>query len=133
MTRDWLLLGLRFLAPLLMYSFLGLVVYRMWQARQRQPRPRACLRPLDSRAAVEPLPWHTSLGRDRRNTIVVNNEFVSARHATLNYTGGVWWLADAGSTNGTRVNGQPIHAPTPLHYGDVIGLGSAQYRLEREP
>lgn len=45
------------------------------------------------------------IGRDDSNEIVFQNEFVSSRHAILEYDGKNWSLSDQNSTNGTYVNG----------------------------
>lgn len=45
------------------------------------------------------------IGRDASNEIVFHNEFVSSRHAILEYDGKSWSLSDQNSTNGTYVNG----------------------------
>jgi pSer/pThr/pTyr-binding forkhead associated (FHA) protein len=41
-------------------------------------------------------------------------------------------LIDAGSTNGTRLNGKPCQAgmPHPVYAGDVLGIGNGEYKLE---
>lgn len=66
------------------------------------------------------------LGRDQSATVVFGGEdakVVSARHAEIRHVGGVWRLADAGSRNGTFLNGQRLTADAPLKVGDVIRLG----------
>jgi pSer/pThr/pTyr-binding forkhead associated (FHA) protein len=51
-------------------------------------------------------------------------------HARLDRLADGYVLTDAGSPAGTYVNGRRIHAPTPLHSGDVIGVGAALLRFE---
>lgn len=48
---------------------------------------------------------------------------VSARHAEIHAVAGGYRVRDAGSTNGTLVNGVAIAGDRPLRHGDVIGLG----------
>jgi len=48
---------------------------------------------------------------------------VSARHAEIHAVAGGYLVRDAGSTNGTLVNGVAITGDRPLRHGDVIGLG----------
>jgi hypothetical protein len=131
MIYEWILLGLRILAPFLLYLFLGITFHQMWIAHREKEELRALLRQLDNPETVWLLSEQTSVGRDANNTIVLEDEFVSAYHATLTYKEGVWWLTDLNSTNGTRVNDKLIDSPTPLNYGDIISLGDIQYRLER--
>lgn len=48
---------------------------------------------------------------------------VSATHAEIRAADGGFEIVDAGSTNGTLVNGRPIHEPHALRSGDVITFG----------
>jgi hypothetical protein len=73
----------------------------------------------------------TSLGRDVNNSIVVDDDFVSATHAALTYRGRAWYVEDLGSTNGTFVNGSQIDGLAPLAFGDEVQVGQARLRLER--
>jgi len=54
----------------------------------------------------------------------------SRAHARLTPVGGGWTVADAGSSNGTSVNGQRIAAHRVLRPGDEITVGDAVFRLE---
>lgn len=78
-----------------------------------------------------PLEPTTALGRKLANGIVLDDATVSGEHAVLYLRDGVWYLRDAGSTNGTLVNGQDVVAPTPIQPGDVLTLGGVQLRLMR--
>jgi pSer/pThr/pTyr-binding forkhead associated (FHA) protein len=73
----------------------------------------------------------TTLGRDVNNAIVLDDPFASSEHAILTYRGRSWYVEDAGSTNGTYRNGRPIDGPSPLGFGDEIGVGQVRLRLER--
>jgi pSer/pThr/pTyr-binding forkhead associated (FHA) protein len=72
-----------------------------------------------------------SLGRDVNNTIFIEDDFASARHAMLTFRGRAWFLEDEESTNGTFVNGHRIDRPVALSYGDEIAIGRVRMRLER--
>jgi hypothetical protein len=63
------------------------------------------------------------LGRNLRQAVVVADPAVSRRHARVVREGGAYRLEDAGSTNGTFVNGERLAAPRALADGDRIGLG----------
>lgn len=73
----------------------------------------------------------TSLGRDVNNSIVLDDEFVSATHAALTYRGRAWYVEDLGSTNGTFVNGSQVDGLSPIAFGDEVQVGQVRLRLER--
>jgi pSer/pThr/pTyr-binding forkhead associated (FHA) protein len=73
----------------------------------------------------------TTLGRDVNNAIVIDDPFASSEHAILTYRGRSWYVEDAGSTNGTARNGRSIQGPSPLGFGDEVGIGQVRLRLER--
>ncbi|MCS7050578.1 MAG: FHA domain-containing protein [Thermomicrobium sp.] len=83
------------------------------------------LRP-GTRLPLEPV---TVIGRHPSCTIRLDDSFVSTEHAQLTWEHGRWWIADLKSTNGTRVNGRPVTAPTGLRYGDVIEIGDVRLVL----
>jgi hypothetical protein len=73
----------------------------------------------------------TSLGRDVNNSIVLEDEFVSATHAALTYRGRAWYVEDLGSTNGTFVNRGQVDGLASIAFGDEIQVGQVRLRLER--
>lgn len=73
-----------------------------------------------------------TLGRSRECEIVIEDPNVSRRHAELRPRGGGWVVSDLGSTNGTRVNGRPVHAPEVVRPGDEIEVGSSLITFELE-
>ena len=54
---------------------------------------------------------------------------VSGKHCTLYEESGKVFIEDNGSTNGTIVNGIKIGGRTELQSGDLILLGSDEYRI----
>ena len=63
-----------------------------------------------------------SVGREPQNRIALNDERVSRYHCKIQEDHGEIILIDAESTNGTKLNGQPIWLGT-LHPGDIIAIG----------
>jgi len=78
-----------------------------------------------------PLRAVSSVGRDAGNDVVLNDEAASAKHAIVTFADGEWWLEDAGSTNGTLLNGSRIQDKERLRYGDELAVGRIALRLER--
>lgn len=61
-----------------------------------------------------------SIGRDKSNKVVINDEGVSVFHAELRQEDGRLFLWDSGSVNGTFVNGEKITGKREVSAGDVI-------------
>jgi len=132
-------LRLIFLAVL--YAFLFLVVrslLRDLRAAAREPTRELGRLVVVASPSGEPavgsafaLDAITSLGRDVNNSIVIEDEFVSATHAALTYRGRAWYVEDLGSTNGTFVNGSQVDGLAPLAFGDELQVGQARLRLDR--
>jgi hypothetical protein len=78
---------------------------------------------LDSRALT--------IGRGGQNDVVLDgDEFASARHARVEPRRDGVWVHDAGSTNGTFVNGQRIDRPRRLTAGDILRVGETDLRYD---
>ena len=80
-----------------------------------------------------------SIGRDPLSDIVLDDPEVSRQHARLSRVGDSYHLQDAGSTNGTFVDGQRLSGEAvPLKPGQVVMMGSnvtliAQATSESDP
>ena len=73
----------------------------------------------------------TSLGRSSASDIVLKNDgYASGHHAQLTRHGGLLYVEDMGSTNGTFVNGRKAVGATPLRHGDTVRIGSTTFRYE---
>jgi diguanylate cyclase (GGDEF)-like protein len=57
---------------------------------------------------------------------------ISRKHARLRYVGPVVTVEDLGSTNGTYVNGQPIHGRTVLRSGDRFQTAAVHFKFLHE-
>lgn len=62
------------------------------------------------------------LGRGSDNTIILDNDSVSRRHARVEVRNGTYFLVDMNSTNGTYVNDELVHDHA-LSRGDQIKIG----------
>jgi len=68
------------------------------------------------------------VGRDC-DGLQVRDPLTSRQHLRLTLTDEGLTVEDLGSRNGTFVNGEALHAPSPLHVGDVIMLGATELRV----
>jgi pSer/pThr/pTyr-binding forkhead associated (FHA) protein len=73
--------------------------------------------------SVEAPPGSIKIGRATDNDIVIADVLASRHHATLAPLPGGTEIRDAGSINGTFVNGHRVEAAV-LHDGDVITIGN---------
>jgi pSer/pThr/pTyr-binding forkhead associated (FHA) protein len=73
----------------------------------------------------------TSIGRSSASDIVLkSDDYASGRHARLTRHGGLLYVEDMGSTNGTYVNERKTVGATPLRHGDTVRIGSTIFRYE---
>jgi hypothetical protein len=64
---------------------------------------------IDVWGRVHPLEQRTPIGRiPAARGVSILQASVSRHHAVLTLTDGEWWLEDVGSSNGTRVNDEPV-------------------------
>lgn len=69
-------------------------------------------------------------GRDISNDIVLTGDKSLSRfHFQVTIVNGEYFVEDAGSRNGTFLNGAPVTAPKKLLNGDIISAGMSRYRL----
>jgi serine phosphatase RsbU (regulator of sigma subunit) len=75
-----------------------------------------------------------SIGRSSRNDLVLSDLSLSRHHADLAADGEGWRLEDAGSRNGTFLNGRRLEEAARLQPGDRISLGAChiEFRSEQE-
>ena len=67
------------------------------------------------------------IGRLRENDLVLYSTGVSRHHCTIFQRGSRYQIEDAGSSNGTIVNGKRLEAPTSLNDGDAIIVGPISF------
>ncbi len=70
-----------------------------------------------------------AIGRSRDNDIILPDMRVSRHHAALVCHAWGCHIADAGSSNGTRLNGQPLQGWQDMRAGDYVQVGRTVLRL----
>ncbi len=78
------------------------------------------------------------VGRDPLCQVVIDDSRVSREHLALEWTGGQWWVRDLGSSNGTFLNGRPVHRLAvgqafTLRLGDASAGAELTVRPETAP
>ncbi|HEY0193606.1 MAG TPA: FHA domain-containing protein [Kofleriaceae bacterium] len=71
----------------------------------------------------------TIVGTDANCTLVLEDKFMSSKHAEIKAENGVWILRDSGSTNGTYVNNRRVDRHE-LVDNDFIKFGSALLKFK---
>lgn len=72
-----------------------------------------------------------TLGRSQDSTIVLDDDYVSGRHARFYPHEGQWVVEDLGSTNGTYIDRAKVTAPTPVKIGMPVRIGKTVVELRK--
>jgi hypothetical protein len=72
-----------------------------------------------------------TIGRAPDSTLVLDDDFVSGRHARLVPHGGWWSVEDLGSTNGTFLERTKVTTPMPVPLGAKVRIGKTILELRR--
>jgi hypothetical protein len=70
-----------------------------------------------------------TIGRAEDSTLVITDDYASARHARLVPRSGQWLLEDLGSTNGTYLDRTKVNDPMPVPLGVPIRIGRTALEL----
>lgn len=68
-----------------------------------------------------------TIGRDDRNTISINDRYMSKFHARILQDENMYFLEDLKSANGTYLNDEKILDAIELKSGDIIRIGSLKF------
>jgi hypothetical protein len=137
---ELVLLGLRIAIIIALYGFLFIVIREIRKDWKRSTVTRSSSFGLVVSTSqsdkvevgqVFELDDRNSIGRLQSSAIRLDDEHISARHAEVfRGTNGTWLLRDAGSTNGTRLNGEPVSGQVQVKSGDLIDLGTVTFRFD---
>jgi FHA domain-containing protein len=71
------------------------------------------------------------IGRAPESTLVLDDDYASARHARIYPQDGEWFAEDLGSTNGTFIGSNRLTQPTRLEAGVPVRVGRTVLELRR--
>ena len=72
---------------------------------------------------------HITIGRAEDSTLVITDDYASARHARLVPRDGQWYVEDLGSSNGTYLDRGKVSGLTPVPLGVPIRIGRTSLEL----
>ena len=72
-----------------------------------------------------------TLGRSQDSTIVLDDDYVSSRHARFFPRDGQWLVEDMGSTNGTYLDRAKVTEATPVKIGMPVRIGKTTVELRK--
>ncbi len=72
------------------------------------------------------------VGRHSESDLCIPDGRLSRQHIRIERFADIFVVSDAGSSNGTVLNGQPLKDPAALKNGDVLELGGVQVIVEFE-
>lgn len=134
-----LLLILRILMAIALYTFLGWAFYTLWRdlkyqsellSLQRTPKLTLTQGIGDATSIDQFKQPEVLVGRDTSCDLILEDKTVSAEHARLSFHDGHWWVEDLDSRNGTYLNEELLTTAVVLTSGDYLQLGQVVYQIE---
>jgi hypothetical protein len=107
----------------------GVASLPVQSAQPRSSKPLVHLVREDTRERLTLNAPGGTIGRAPNNELILSDDGVSRIHAEIRLKAGAITISDAGSLNGSLLNGKLIKAPAPLKTGDSIGLGNVTLRV----
>jgi pSer/pThr/pTyr-binding forkhead associated (FHA) protein len=116
---------------------------RRAQKQAAKNRPKPARRPrgspthvaiVDGANAGERIPLEEApllIGRGSDAAILLDDDYVSTRHARIASSNDQWFVEDLGSTNGTYIGSQRLSQPTTLQLGSQVRIGKTTLELRK--
>ena len=73
------------------------------------------------------------LGRNRRNSMVLQDQHASRWHAEIYPSDGRWFIRDRDTTNGTKLNGAPLTSEHTVMPDDELSIANHIFTIDYEP
>ena len=132
-------LVLRLILAVALYSFLGWALLTLWQElKQQATRLSTQKQPgitIETRLGQDKVSQshfaqnEVMIGRDTNCDLSVRDEALSAHHARITFHHGQWWLEDLNSTNGTFLNHEKLIVPVVVITGDEFKCGNTLFNI----
>ena len=71
----------------------------------------------------------TTLGRDPKNTVVLEGQGCSRHHCEIYHRDGRWWVRDLNSRNGTRLDRSPLFGESEFVPGSVLQVSDYELAM----
>ena len=138
-----ILLVLRILLALTLYTFLGVSLITIWRdlkfqkdlavGKQQVPSIGIEIHEDGDSQTYLYRGSEVNIGRHPTSDCVLESESVSANHARLYYDQKQWWIEDLDSTNGSFIETERIISPTVVVDADVLLCGDVKLKIELPP
>ncbi|HLA08724.1 MAG TPA: FHA domain-containing protein [Anaerolineales bacterium] len=130
---------LRFLLSIALYSFLGWALLTLWRDLKQQGVVLSSQKKTGVTITVKAdqgreRQTHFSqseiiIGRHAHCDLSILDESLSSQHTRITYHHGQWWLEDLNSTNGTFLNREKLTTPAVIITDDEFRCGNTLFTV----
>ena len=116
------------------YSIIRIIYYDVRTALKKEKESDTYLKLINKNDALKFivqeyyfLTEDNTIGRDERNTISINDKYLSKFHARILQDEDMYFIEDLKSANGTYLNDEKITDAIELKSGDIIRIGALKF------